>query len=301
MTDSWHSYPKLFAIGHRAVAEIFTEDVIVEEKIDGSQFSFGRFDGRLRLRSRGKQFDLDNCEKMFKLGAEAVSKLDLKDGYTYRGEYLAKPKHNTLCYDRTPDNYVIIFDINDDNESYLSYEDKRIEAQRLSLEVVPILFQGKIESADQVKELMASTSCLGGVTPEGIVIKNYKRFGVDGKALMAKYVTEAFKEVHRSDWDARHPSNGDILEAIGQTYLATARWDKAVQRLRDNGDLRGEPADIGPLMKEVPEDILSECEAEIKDKLFAWAWPQIKRMTVRGLPEWYKDRLLSSQFNQGPK
>jgi hypothetical protein len=42
--DSWHSYPSLFAIGHRALAELLLDPVPVEETIDGSQFSFGMGD-----------------------------------------------------------------------------------------------------------------------------------------------------------------------------------------------------------------------------------------------------------------
>jgi hypothetical protein len=41
---SWHSYPKLYAMGHRAIADLLLDDVIVQEKVDGSQFSFGLFD-----------------------------------------------------------------------------------------------------------------------------------------------------------------------------------------------------------------------------------------------------------------
>lgn len=37
MTTSWHSYPKLYAMGHRAIADILLDDVIVQEKVDGSQ------------------------------------------------------------------------------------------------------------------------------------------------------------------------------------------------------------------------------------------------------------------------
>ena len=68
--DSWHSYPKVWNLGHPSVDEIFKDDVIVEEKVDGSQFSFGRFqyeDGetRLRIRSKGCEMILDAPQKMF--------------------------------------------------------------------------------------------------------------------------------------------------------------------------------------------------------------------------------------------
>lgn len=39
--ESWHSYPSIYNLGHRYIADLLTVPVIVEEKIDGSQFSFG--------------------------------------------------------------------------------------------------------------------------------------------------------------------------------------------------------------------------------------------------------------------
>lgn len=42
--ESWTSYPKIWNVGHAAVATMFDHPVLVEEKVDGSQFSFGRFD-----------------------------------------------------------------------------------------------------------------------------------------------------------------------------------------------------------------------------------------------------------------
>ena len=49
-----HSYPSIFNLGHRAVAGLLGGPVIVEEKIDGSQFSFGvTVDGEIVTRSKG--------------------------------------------------------------------------------------------------------------------------------------------------------------------------------------------------------------------------------------------------------
>ena len=106
-TTSWHSYPKVYALGHAAISELFEDEVIVEEKVDGSQFSFGKFDGKFLIRSKNKQMDIDAPEKMFVLGAQSVQDLDLKDGWTYRAEYLMRPKHNVLAYDRMPTNYLM--------------------------------------------------------------------------------------------------------------------------------------------------------------------------------------------------
>lgn len=37
------SYPKIYNMGHAAIAELLLGEVTVEEKVDGSQISFGIF------------------------------------------------------------------------------------------------------------------------------------------------------------------------------------------------------------------------------------------------------------------
>jgi hypothetical protein len=34
----------------------------------------------------------------------------------------------------------------------------------------------------------------------------------------------------------------------------------------------------------------------IKEKLFGWAWPHLRRMSTSGFPEFYKGKLLEKQF-----
>ena len=106
VTTSWHSYPSPKAVGHGMIRHLFLDDVTVEEKIDGSQFSMGVFgpDRELRCRSKGAQLNLYAPEKMFIQAIETAKRLAplLTEGYTYRCEYLQKPKHNALAYDRIP-------------------------------------------------------------------------------------------------------------------------------------------------------------------------------------------------------
>src|SRR3990167_2787362 len=296
MTTSWHGYPKVFAFGHRALAELFFEEVIVEEKVDGSQFSFGRFGGELMVRSRGQVLNIDAPEKMFEVAVNAVSGLDLRDGWTYRGEYLQKPCHNTLAYDRVPINNIILFDINIGEEEYLDYDAKYAEAQRIGLEVVPLLYRGRVDSAEFLLSFLERTSILGGQKVEGVVAKNYRRFGLDKKALMGKFVSELFKEVHAGEWKKNNPSGKDFIGNIVLKFKTEARWHKAVQHLREAGSLTDSPKDIGALMKNVHRDIDEECGGEIKELLWKHAAPHIKMGVASGLAEWYKRELLKSQF-----
>lgn len=294
--SSWHSYPSIFALGHRALENLFANPVLVEEKVDGSQFSFGKFCGELKVRSKGKEMLPDVPEKMFAEAVHVVTSLDLRDGWTYRGEYLQKPKHNSISYSRVPQNHIILFDINTDQERYLSHEEKAAEAVRIGLQVVPVMFFGMVDNPAMVQAFLERESILGGSKIEGVVLKNYSQFGGDKKVLMGKYVSEAFKEVHKKEWGESNPKQGDIVIRLIAMLKTDARWGKAVQHLAESGKLENSPRDIGKLFIEVKEDIKKECKDEIKDTLYSWAIDAILRGSCGGLPEWYKGRLLESQF-----
>lgn len=301
--NSWHSYPLIFAFGHRAVADLLTVPVIVEEKIDGSQFSFG-IDGTgdIHVRSKGAVMQVDAPENMFVPAVETVKELApaLIPGWTYRGEYLKKPKHNALAYDRTPKDHIVIFDVNTDHQAYLSYDDKVAETTRIGLECVPLLFSGMVTGIDEFRALLDRESILGGQKIEGVVVKprDYNLFGPDKKVVMGKFVSETFKEVHAKEWKNANPTNRDVLDLLIAEYRTPARWNKAVLHLAEHGQLENSPRDIGALMKEVAADIEKECAEEIKEKLWRWAWPHIRRGVVAGLPGWYKDELLKKQFQE---
>ena len=68
--------------------------------------------------------------------------------------------------------------------------------------------------------------------------------------------------------------------------------------MRDRGALTNSPKDIGPLMDEVCKDILDEERQYIYDQLMAAAKNRINRGVVKGLAQWYKDKLLNSQFDK---
>lgn len=310
---SWGSYSSIFTMGHRAIADLLKHDVNVEEKVDGSQFGFGLFNViddsnnsyiELKVRSKGAVMHPDAPEGLFNKAVETVKKLkeQLHVDWMYRGEYLAKPKHNSLAYDRTPKDHIILFDIQTEDGGFLSYADKKVEADRLGLECVPLLYSGRITSIEDFRRYLTTTSVLGGQAIEGVVVKPsaYNLYGLDKKVLMGKFVSEAFKEVHRKSWGESNPTNKDIIQRVADSYTTQARWNKAILHLREAGKLVEDVQDIGPLIKEIPQDVLKECEADIKEELFKYAWPHIKRGLTRGFPEYYKELLLKRSFENQP-
>lgn len=300
--SSWTSYPKVFGMGHAAVAQVTDVPCRVEEKIDGSQFSFGLIDGTLRCKSHGKELILDAPEKMFASAVETVVKLNdakrLIPEWTYRGEALNKPHHNALAYDRVPQGNIILFDINTGEEAYLGYSALANEAERIGLERVPTIYMGMV-THDMFEEWLKLTSVLGGQLIEGVVLKPIQPiYSIhDGKALMGKYVSEKYKEVHRKTWGDNNPKAGDILQRLTIALRTQARWNKAILHAREDGWLENSPKDIGRLIKEVQGDVENEEAEFITKTLRKWAMPHIRRAVVRGLPEFYKEQLLERQFN----
>lgn len=296
------AFPKIFALGTDYIRDIFKHDVEVTEKVDGSQFGFGRINGQLFMRSKGKQLFPEAAEKMFAAGIAYVTSIEhlLPNDIMFYAEYLQKPKHNLLAYGRIPQNHLILFGAMDTTERFVSdYGQLRGFAEVLGIEVVPLIYQGSIEDASFVRGLLERESCLGGTKIEGVVVKNYEaKFLLGGQPmpLMAgKYVSEAFKEVMNSDWSKDHTSKGH-WETFKEGFRTEARWHKAVQHLKEEGRLQNAPQDIGPLIQEVTRDITEEEIDNIKAFLWKEFGKEVLRSAARGLPEWYKNQLLESEF-----
>lgn len=297
-----HSYSSIYALGHPAIKDLLTVPVIVEEKIDGSQFSFMRSGDYVFFRSKNTEIHPETTDKLFKHAVEHV--LSVKDklveNWIYRGEAVCSPRQNALTYNRTPTGGVIVFDIEAGPYQFV-VETKEAEARALGLECVPRLFEGNLTDLDILNNLLAKESVLGGPKIEGVVIKPlmYNLWGTDKKCLMGKFVSEEFKEIHRRKWKGANPTRGDVIEVLASSLRTEARWNKAIQHLREAGELESSPRDIGKLIKEIQEDTMREAEDYVKDRLWKWAKPQLARRASAGFPEFYKQLLLEKQFENG--
>lgn len=151
------SYPKVFAIGHPGIPELFVGPVLVEEKADGSQFSF-QYTEHYGLRMRSKGADVHENEKHNMFGAAVDACQELRDqlhpGWVYRAEYLRTPRHNTLAYDRVPKHNLILFDISIGDNTFLTRAEKETEAARLGLEIVPVIYEGELTHKSQLEALL---------------------------------------------------------------------------------------------------------------------------------------------------
>ena len=307
-------FPKIFAIGHNNTLHIFDDVVEVTEKVDGSQFAFGIVNGELKMRSKGVEQRKHVHDSLFIEAVATVCELEkeLPQDVVFYCEYLKKPKHNTLTYSNVPRNYLALYGINvlkpsvdnKDGKPFWVNDHKQLSgvADELGIDVVPLIYQGKLERGDDLLAMLDRESFLGGAKVEGVVVKNYAKtveWCGDELGMMAgKYVSEAFKEVHGKTWKRDHTAKGGF-EAICDDYCTEARWHKAIQHLRDAGQLTNDPKDIGPLVKEIQKDITEEELDAIKSRLWSCFGKDLLRSATKGFPEWYKQQLLAGAFSHG--
>lgn len=282
------SYPKVQHLTHRLIGEqLLDGTVMVQEKVDGSQLSWALSDsGSLMVRSRSGPVDGSNG--MFELALRSLqerAKL-LRPGVVYRGEYLSRPKHNILAYGRVPKGNIALWDVSV-GDQYRGPGELRTIAGHLGLECVPTLFYGNSITAEGLRALVDGPSFLGGIR-EGIVVKNYAKRDEDGKLLCAKLVADAFREVRGQPKKA----SGAPADIVARAFGTTARWHKALQHLREAGEIEGSVRDIGKLVAEVQRDMAEESLEEMKERLWKVCEKDIMRTTVRGVADWYKDLLM---------
>lgn len=298
------SYTKVLTMGSLGTERVLCGSVVVQEKVDGSQFKFGiTADGQMVFASHKQQLWPESCNAMFKPAVDYCSTLSEKLHGSYADlffycEYLQRPRHNTLSYERVPQNGLVLFDVlaggrwqgRDSIEAWAMY---------LEVDAIPELARGELALSD-VQALLETPSYLGNETVEGVVVKNYHELiNLGGRTfpVFCKLVRETFQERNKMNWKAQ--TNKSKQEAYIDSFRTEARWQKAAQHLAESGGLQNTPQDIGPLMREVSTDIDEEETENIKTELYKLYIKDIKRVATRGLPEWYKAQLVERIAEEG--
>ena len=302
-------YGKIFALGHRATEGLLDRDVVVEEKVDGSQISWGLVGDppRLAVRSKRRDLDLDAPPNLFEPSVGSILRMHregvLSPGTVYRGEAVGRPRHNTLVYGRVPMGHIALFDVDTGTQAYVAHEEKARVAAELGIEVVPKLLEGRLSSHERIEELLKLESFLGGARIEGVVIKRIAAaplFGEDGLPVRAKYVSERFREAHARNPNWKRTGQTEFLKELADSVSGPARWEKVVTGLEAEGLIEGgTPVEIGKIIRHIREDVREECLDDIKDNLWKHFERRFLAAVTKGFPEWYKERLSRSAFGNG--
>lgn len=258
---------------------------IIQEKYDGSQFSFGKISGVPFARSKNLDLDFHNLqrvEKQFKGACEYLQGINwdtVRDNVIFYCETLSSRRHNKLTYERCPANHLVLFGMYKILGKVamwsFSQEDLAGYARFLGIDFAQSLPKAVLS------DMHIESSSLGG-TIEGYVIKFPEWIDNLNNPMMIKVVDPKFKEVKHT---VINQSNS--IDDLFAQYCTESRWEKALQHLRDDGNTHNDMTDVGRLCREVVADCLEEEKENIKDRLYQLFEKQLKKRLVKGIPDWY--------------
>lgn len=298
------SYQKISQSYKPEVQDIWEGNIVVEEKVDGSQFRIEISEaGEIKCGSHHVD-DLNLVDNTFKKATDAAQ--EIFAGYkpttdiTIFCEYLGKEKQNAIAYGRTPKKHLVVFDVKMMGQ-YFSRTSKEAWASNFEgLEVIPLLWSGNAKDfTDEVKQqMLAKPSYLGHQAGydriEGIVVKNYDKFYdvdkypyLEGHWLCTKIVNDSFKEKNKVE----NPSAGDKFFNLKESLRAEPRWRKAKQHLDERGEITNELSDLGKIIPEIKNDIIEEEKEVIKEQLWKLYGNELLAHSTKGVAEWYKEEL----------
>ena len=291
MRSDKHKFGKIHPPGRdRSHQSLFGQEIDILEKIDGSNFSFWLEDGRVVCRSRNNLLTSSDCGKLFQKAYCYATTLEDKLAHevVYRAEAVCHKRHNVLEYERAPSTGMVLWAIEDRDSMVWDYGQMLVEAGHLGLEVAPRIARVEYTGVSTLDPHIEGDSLLGG-----------PREGVVGRAANGVYVKAVAPSFHEVSGSRPRKKKGnsalEAVQAIEARYATVPRWRKAVQKLRESGELSGDMRDMGGLIKAVYQDVEEEEADSIKEQLFLVFRKQILRASVEGLSTWYRHELASGE------
>ena len=300
-------YPKVLNSGDTRFIGLgnFEGKFYVSEKVDGSQFRFGiDREGNHYFGSKSVTFDDSRPpDTMFSPAVDIAGNLLSRLGKTvnevvFFAEYLESEKHNSIRYDRIPENHLYLFDVMVDGR--FQYPDEVIRwAGKIGVEPLHLLtVEDTLPDESLVTQLNRTVSVLGGPPIEGLVVKNYDTFfTLHGRIrfFSDKFVRKEFKELNDAIWKKERKAGvhsiPDLISALMETVTRENVWNKAIQHLREEGRQELSMRDMKGLTELVEADMEEEFSESIKEVLYLALKGQIRREFQRGLAPYYKSYL----------
>lgn len=194
---TFHVFPvtSKFNLDNTQLKRLFAGEVIVEEKMDGSNIGIIRHNKGFSLQKRNSLVGPSEHEQFSFFNNWAHQQkyeqiMSLPVGTLLYGELLYAT--HTIYYDKLPE-YVLIFDAKQDGD-WLDYDDRKHLCESHGFTMVPLVGRGNFSKND-VEGMVPEASAYGPIA-EGIVIKRYAKHGY----FRGKLVKPGFmKQIEESD------------------------------------------------------------------------------------------------------
>lgn len=217
------------------------DHIIIQEKIDGANFSI-RYDDesdRVTAFSRKKKLDLSNnlrgaWEWSQRLNENLVHEV-LGTRYIAFAEWLVP---HTIIYPDDKYQNAYFYDVWDiKTEKYLEQDKVKEIVGQLELNYVPVFYEGEFVSWEHLKQFVGRTE-LGGNSGEGIVVKNMTRINDPNTKLpfYTKIVADKFAEKKSvKKFDEGKLECRVKLQTIVESVVTEGRVKKLVHKMIDEG------------------------------------------------------------------
>ena len=260
-------------------------DIVVQEKIDGSNASFKVVNGQILAFSRNTELDESNNLRGFYQWTQTLDPSKLLEGVIYFGEWTARHK---IDYKENL-NKFFLFDIyNEHTLEYVSFSMVEDESKRLGLNLVPVFYIGKALSFEEIAKF-AGQSKLTDVG-EGVVVKNYNYKNKYEAQVFTKIVTTEFQEMNGVKSPKVTTAKKDSFDQFLDTYMTKARVEKIIHKMVDEQVLSEDYAieDMGTILKNAGTRVYDDLIKEELDSLLK----QLKAKVGKRLPVVIKEILV---------
>lgn len=249
------------------------DKIIIQEKIDGANFSI-RYDSEtntIRAFSRRKELDCQNnlrgaYEWSQNLAIEKIKRV-LGTNLVLFGEWLIP---HSVSYPKERYKNMYCFDVYDvKTKQYLPQDKVKDIVDELGLIYVPVFYEGEFISWEHIKSFVGKTQ-LGGEYGEGCVIKNETKLNNPNTRLpfYVKLVCEQFCETkaHKDSKpvDANKIAEREKKQNLTSTIVTKARVQKLLHKMVDEGILKEDwsAKDMGTVAKNLGREIYNDCKRE---------------------------------------
>ena len=259
--------------------------IVIQEKLDGSNASFKVVDGQILAFSRNTQLDEGNGLRGFYQWTQTLNPSQLLEGVIYFGEWLVRHK---LDYGDNM-NQFYLFDIyNEHTKEYVSFSMVEDESKRLGLNLVPVFYIGDVLPFDEIEKFAGQSKL--GEKGEGVVVKNYNYKNKYETQVFTKIVTKEFQESNGVKNPKSATTKKDSFDQFLDTYMTKARVEKILYKMVDEQVLNEDYAieDMGLILKNAGTRIYDDLIKEELDSLLK----QLKVKVGKRLPVVIKEILV---------
>lgn len=262
------------------VPDIMQEpEVVITEKLHGTNTRFGWVDGRFRIGGRNEEFDIEASAPSSSYGflgwvrttdlMQKVKELAnaLNAEVIFYGEWFGPGVQKGVVYAK--DKQLRIFDVrvNDDLVDW----DKVVQfTERVGLKTVPLLYRGKPDKEvfDGKQSAPSTIAYENGVGSEenigeGVIVKPSRMHrNLYSDWVIAKHKSQKFSERKSLSEGKSKPATPESATAFVEEFFTLQRLGHVLTNLHSSGVEIAAPSAIGQIIRGMYGDVLKESKPE---------------------------------------